>query len=599
MAEPAIIYLDVDDEITAAASKIRAAEPSHIAIVIPPGSHIATSRINFRLLAREAQTRNRRLSVVAPDAASRSIAGSAGLEVFASVGAFETSLHDADSQAGEAGQVAAAPDAAEPREPSDAALAAAAAASVAAVGPPAKAGARRRKSATPADATPRPDESSAQPIGAEPAAPGAPVPVAPAPVTAASGPKPRQAARAATIVAPAGRRRSRGLLIGVLVIAGLVVAAGIGAAIYLPTATIAVTPRPEQVGPVELTVSSDPAATAVDVEGGVVPATTVTFPVSVSQSFPATGKRTEETRAAGQVTFDSVNTVGPVAVASGSRVSTLGGIVFATTRAVTVPKATVAGTTIKHGTVSVPIRATKAGPEGNVDPGEITQVPDFLSTQQVSANNAKATSGGSRTEFTIVTAKDVDAAKAALQVEATRSFAADVAADEGVPEGQTLFPETATLGPISYDPNPDSLVNDEVETFELTATATGSATAVDVAEVEAIAAQRLTSQVAAGAQLVPDSAQVSIGDPIVTGSVVTFPVTATGSQIRPLDAAALKADVLGLPIDDARAALERYGTVTITVWPDLVTSIPTIDSRVTLTVSDGVTPSASPSSLPS
>ncbi|HLA17045.1 MAG TPA: hypothetical protein VJZ72_09120, partial [Candidatus Limnocylindrales bacterium] len=100
MADPAIIYLDVDDEITAAASRIRAAEPAHIAIVIPPGSHIATSRINFRLLAREAVARNRRLSVIAPDAASRAIAASAGLEVHASVGAFETALATGDSTAG-------------------------------------------------------------------------------------------------------------------------------------------------------------------------------------------------------------------------------------------------------------------------------------------------------------------------------------------------------------------------------------------------------------------------------------------------------------------------------------------------------------------
>jgi len=352
-----------------------------------------------------------------------------------------------------------------------------------------------------------------------------------------------------------------------------------------------------------MTVSADPAATTVDAAGGIVPATTVSFPVSVSQSFPATGKRVEETRATGAVTFDNINNAFAVSIPSGTRVSTLGGVVFATTKAATVPKAVVEnpGTPnerLVHGTVDVSVRANKGGPEGNVDAGEITQVPGFLTTQQVSASNAKATSGGSRTEFTQVTAKDVDAAVKALEVEATRAFASQVTANEGVPAGQTLFPETASLGPIAYDPDPEGLVGDEVESFELTATATGTATAVDVAQVESIAEQRLLDNVAPGARLVLGSVVVTRGDPIVTGSVVTFPVTATASQIRPLDADALKAEVLGLPIDEAEAVLDRHGAVTITAWPDWVTTVPTIDSRVTLTVIDDVTPSASPSSLP-
>ncbi|HXG40685.1 MAG TPA: hypothetical protein VNJ28_07050, partial [Candidatus Limnocylindrales bacterium] len=84
-----IVYLDVDDEITSAAARIRSADAPRIALVIPPGSRLATSRMNFRLLAREAQGRNRRLAIIAPDAASRALAASAGLPVYGSVAEFE------------------------------------------------------------------------------------------------------------------------------------------------------------------------------------------------------------------------------------------------------------------------------------------------------------------------------------------------------------------------------------------------------------------------------------------------------------------------------------------------------------------------------
>src|SRR2546426_7950009 len=80
-----IVYLDVDDEITSAAARIRSSSATRVALVVPYGSRIATSRMNFRLLSREAVVSNRRLSIVAGDAATRALAASAGLPVYGSV----------------------------------------------------------------------------------------------------------------------------------------------------------------------------------------------------------------------------------------------------------------------------------------------------------------------------------------------------------------------------------------------------------------------------------------------------------------------------------------------------------------------------------
>src|SRR5437879_12570355 len=88
----ATVHLDVDDETTSAASRIRSAPGTKVALVVPYGSRIATSRINFRLLSREALVSNRRLSVIAGDAASRALAASAGLPVFATVPEYEAAL---------------------------------------------------------------------------------------------------------------------------------------------------------------------------------------------------------------------------------------------------------------------------------------------------------------------------------------------------------------------------------------------------------------------------------------------------------------------------------------------------------------------------
>jgi hypothetical protein len=107
MAE-GVLYLDVDDEITSAAARIRRAEGGRVVLVLPYGSKVATSRINFRLLARDALTHEKRLSIVAPDGATRALAASAGLPVFASVAEYESSLEDGRSGGARGGIAAGA-----------------------------------------------------------------------------------------------------------------------------------------------------------------------------------------------------------------------------------------------------------------------------------------------------------------------------------------------------------------------------------------------------------------------------------------------------------------------------------------------------------
>ncbi|MGO9205513.1 MAG: hypothetical protein ACLQBX_04835, partial [Candidatus Limnocylindrales bacterium] len=89
-----IHYLDVDDEVTTAVARLRSSAEPHVALVLPAGSRLATSRINFRLLAREAAARDLRLAIVAPEAAVRAIAIAAGVPAYATVGSYEEALAD-------------------------------------------------------------------------------------------------------------------------------------------------------------------------------------------------------------------------------------------------------------------------------------------------------------------------------------------------------------------------------------------------------------------------------------------------------------------------------------------------------------------------
>ena len=108
--------------------------------------------------------------------------------------------------------------------------------------------------------------------------------------------------------------------------------------------------------------------------------------------------------------------------------------------------------------------------------------------------------------------------------------------------------------------------------------------AVDPSPVESIAQTRLESFVSPGYQLVDGSVRIDPGAPVIEGQTVRFPVTVEASQVQVPDAAELKRLILGKPFDEARSILAPFGEVELKLWPDWVTSVPTLDARVDVAV---------------
>jgi len=566
-----IVYLDPEDEITSAATRIRTADGTRVGLVLPFGSRVATSRINFRLLAREAQANGRRLDIVAPDASARALAASAGLPVFASVGEYEAALDE-----GLDNVVTATPPQA------DAATSAAAApAAAAAIAAQPGAGAAGGGSAA----------GRAQARGEVPALD---------PEQQAELDEIVRRGRQVPLAKPRRRGPGAGVIAGILILVLALAVSGVAAALVLPSAQITVTPRIEPVGPVSLTVTADPAATAVNAAGLTIPAQAIEIPVEVSGDFPATGKRVEKTRASGGVRWTNCDPTASYTVPKGSIVRTAGGKGFATDEVLLLPVAGVSGVPpnlkVKCTASEVAVTAVDAGDGGNVPAGAIRVVPARYNRTFVSVTNPSATKGGSQTEFPKVAQKDVDAALVSLKKDLDAQFALAVQNPDGVPPGAKVFPSTAVLGEPVPNPDPAKLVGQEVPSFTLGLTATGTVLAVDSSPVQAMAEKSLAAAVDPGHVLVPGSVQVAVGDGVVTEGLIDFPVTVTARQLRQLDAAALEKQVLGLSEADAKALLGPYGEVAIALWPGWVKTIPTLDQRVTLSLATPV--DANPQATP-
>ena len=603
-----IVYLDVDDEITSAASRIRDAPGRRVALVLPYGSRVATSRINFRLLSRDAIINEKQLAVVAGDSATRALAASAGLPVFASIGEYEASLPASASEA-EPPQdtppvppTPPAPPKTDPISPTSPDTASAA---------PIKGKSRRSKRAA---AVPQADDSdptaaiAASPVVApEPPKGRAPQGDAQATIPWEGADAETRAWREPPWIPPATTRpptpesvdtraAARGsrsssrvpIAIALAAIALVVLVGGVGAYVLLPSATIVVTPRAEPLAPLEITVTADPSATAPDAAARVVPASVVALDVDAEDTFQATGKRIEEEAAHGTVRFSNLDVLRTNRVPAGSIVSTNAGARFSTDKAVTVPRANLVGLTVFPGRITVTVTAVEPGLGGNVEPNTIVVVPRGEDPQALKVVNPDSTSGGTHEEFPQVSQADVDGALAQLRTSLDQAFQDRLADPSIAAPGATVFAETASLEEPTPTVDPTTLVEQEVESFHLGLAASGTVVTVDPAPVAAIAGELIRSNVEPGHQLVADSVEVEVGQPVVSGRTVAFDATATASQVAVLDADELKAMVLGKPLDAARSILSPYGDVELTAWPDWVGSVPSLADRVDVRIDESV-----------
>jgi hypothetical protein len=574
MAE-GIVYLDVDDEITSAASRIRSSPGTKVALVVPNGSRIATSRINFRLLSREALVSNRRLSVIAGEPASRALAASAGLPVFATIAEYEAALAGpsaaVDDDPGQGGMPPASERAARP-EPRPS--------------PRSKRGARAEAAAAAATATTA--EAAATSTASPRIADETSQMTVPFDTQPASGDErafEQREPRSLPVVV-GNRFRVRASVVAVVAALALaVVVVAVAGFLLLPSATIALTPRQDVVGPIQVTVAADPTATAVDAANGVVPAVRLDVPAEASQTFTTTGKKVTEAAASGSVTFTNFDFLRSNTIASGSVVATEGGVRFKTLATVVLPAATRLGTTIVPTTKSVGVAALKPGTEGNVPANAIRIVPQGENPASLNVNNPNPTDGGLHTETPQVSKAEVDKAVATLQKALQASFDDAISAGAGAPPGTELFPSTAAMGAPTFSVDPTSLVGQAVGTFDLGVTATGTVIAVDPSPVRSIAEARLRGRIGADHRLVDGSIQVDVGK----GSVgedgqVSFEATARAAEVTVVDPSQLRALVKGRTASEAESALAPFGEAKVELWPTWVTTVTGVDARLSISV---------------
>jgi hypothetical protein len=520
-------YLELDDEITDAVARLRAAKDERVVVVVPPGSRIGTGRINFRLLAREAETRGLGIALVSGDPQVRALAASAGLAVFATVSESE-----------------AAPTAS--LVPNEA---------VAAAGP-----------TVVAPVTSGPTSSTAPGPGASQH--GA-VAVADGLVRRTGSPDTR-------------RRRSlshRAKVVGgSLAVVALLGGGGLyGAYVTIPRASIALTQTAHQNPPEALTLQIVPDQPT-DATAGVIHGQWLPVPVTVTGTVTATGTAEPLTdRAKGTATFTN-HSVNPIPIPDQTVLRTASGVGFLTQGGIVVPPGA---------SMDVEIRAAQAGGGGNVDAGTISVMSDELKgiLNGGTVTNKDPTSGGKSVPQMRILEADYAAALGDLTGQLRSELERQAASPPGLPSDGVVYASTVRPGTVTTDPGSEVVVGQPVPTQQISASMTGSVLTASMAEIEDVAARMLQAR-SPGTNFVDGSIHVVAGEPDISADgVVTYSATATGSAYdKVLDQAALKEQIRGKTKSAAQVILRDYGTAIITLSPDFMPTLPDDPSRIDLTI---------------
>lgn len=329
--------------------------------------------------------------------------------------------------------------------------------------------------------------------------------------------------------------------------------------LILPAATVRLLPVAESI---RVTASLQAIQGApLDAGVGIIPAQVVSVQVSGNARTQTTGRRAEPTtKARGSVTFIN-RTSRDILVPAGTVVATATGnnVQFETTADLILPP---------NGRAPAPVEAVLPGPSGNVRAGTIARIEGPLSLSLLVANQDNF-AGGTTAQVGVVIEEDKTRLQEQLFVElklqAQERFRERVASDRLVP--------AESINYLALSPAFTPFVGEVSEELFLSMSVQAVGLSVDQAAANQAALAQLQAAMPPGTRLIADNVRYTMGSAVVEDArTVRLAVTAEGTLLRGVDAAAVRNAMLGLSPDQAaRVLTEQFAVgpgLEITLGPD-------------------------------
>lgn len=375
------------------------------------------------------------------------------------------------------------------------------------------------------------------------------------------------------------RKRLLLILLAVVLLIGFLV----WAIWYAPKATVQITAKTSsQHIQTSATIAADAKTSAID---STIKSVRAEEPQAAEVEFQATGEETSGEKAKGTVTLSNCASRSSIKLAVGTAVS-YGSYNFLTTKAVTVPGGSSSsewGSCNQPGTVSVAVTAQSIGTEYNVESGTDF---DVAGGKGLTATNKTAFSGGSKRTFKIVTQADVQAASEQIAAKGTDEVKAKLL--EKLGKNVTAIDSSLRAGEANVVSAPEVGKEAPNGTAKLTSSVTYVMDGVAKSDLEAFITQATEQKIAKeNSQRVYETGakEASLTDFAATETGGTLNLEATaqvGPQVKDAD---IKKRVAGKKFGDIQSDLKTIqgiDDVEVKLSPFWVSKVPEDAEKITV-----------------
>lgn len=531
-----VIYIDVDDDITAIIGKVKASKEKVVALVPPKRTGVLQSAVNLRLLGRAAKQGDKHLALVTSNPALIALAGAASIPVarnlqskpeLAEIPALAIDNDDdiidgAELSIGEHAKQAGS----ESVDDRQAAVMAAALAE-----------------------SSKPSSESA---------------------------KPR--AKASPKVPNFNKFRKK----MVLIVTGLILLVGflVWAIFFAPRATVVISAKTTS-SAISLPVSvSTSKSTSFDT--AVLRASTQEQTEEKSVDFTPTGKKDAGEKATGTVVL-SQQSLSAVSISAGTKLKTSGGLVFVTDEAATVPASSMSPPncfpTACPGTANVSVTAAENGSKYNAAQGSLSGAPSGVSVEFTDS-----TSGGVSKMITVVSQSDIQKAKQEIADENTDDIRESLA--KKFTNNEIVLTESfdVSYGDVKTSPK----VGEEADSATLTAKVTYKVLGVSRDEVGSFLDGHMQQELdGRNDQRVYDNgSQKAVFEDVTAGNGSVKATLIATAQIGPkINDDEIKEQAKGKrygEIQQSLEAIQGVNSVDVKFFPFWVSSVPDDVNRITV-----------------
>lgn len=530
-----VIYIDVEDDITAIIGKVKASKEKVVALVPPKRMGVLQSAVNLRLLDRAAKREDKHLAIVTNNQALMALAGAASIPVAKNLQS-KPELAEIPALAMDDGD-----------DIID--------------GGDLPVGEHVRQA----------EETPAERRGAEMAAVLAEAPKVgnePAKPKVKSGPKVPNFNKF--------RKKLVFIILGVILLLGFL----IWAIFFAPRATVVISAKTTSSAiNIPVTVSS---SKTTSFEDAVLKADTQKQTEEKSVDFTPTGKKDAGKKATGTVKF-SRQALDSVTVPAGTKLKTSGGLVFVTDESVTISASSTSPPncfpTACPGTATVSVTAAENGSKYNAADGEMSDAPSGAS-----ASLTGPTSGGVTKMVTVVSQSDVQKAKKEIADESTDEIRENLASK--FTNNEVVLTESFTIDYGDVEVSPE--VGKEGDTATLTTKVTYSLLGVNRDELSGFLDGYMKEELDGrdDQRVYDNGSQKAVFEDVTSDDKTTKGTLVATAHIGPkIEDSQIKEQVKGKRYGDIQQSLEAIqgvDSVDVKFFPFWVSSVPDDINRITV-----------------